>query len=326
MSTGKAWVEKYRPETLDDIVGQETNIKVLKSFAKQVQNGVQELPHFLFSGPTGNGKTSSARCFAKALFGERWDDNFVDYNASNERGIDTVRDKIKKTANWKSIGEDGFKIIFLDEADALTKPALNALRRIVEDTSAHTKFIFSCNHRSKIIDAIKGRCQELVFVPVMDKDIVINLKRICKAEDLHYEGKALELIAKKSQGKVRNSVGHLQQIATANGGVVNEENVRMHIFVLTKDEIQDIFGIINQRGSTKEKMKKIDEEIYKLYYTGYSAEDILSEIYDYIVTIHPENVRTLAKIGDIDSHISQGANPLLQLRCFMAWLLIKMEE
>lgn len=322
MMTAKMWVEKYRPQNLDEIVGQEKNVKILKAYAKQVQDGIQELPHFLFSGPTGNGKTTSAICFAKALFGERWKDNLIDYNASDERGIDTVRDDIKKRAQQKSIG--GFKLIFLDEADALTKSALNALRRVVEDTSEHTKFIFSCNHPSRIIDPIKGRCQVLRFPPVRDEAIVENLERISEAEDLVYDKTALELIALKSEGKVRNSVGHLQQIAIANDGRVTEDNVRMHIFILTDEEIQKIFGIMNQHGDAKDKMKKIDEEIFKLYYQGYEARDILTKIYDYVVKLHPENVKTLAKIGDVDAYISQGANPLLQLRCFMAWMLAKM--
>lgn len=317
MNEEGSWIEKYRPETLDDIIGQDANVKVLKNYA---ENARGEIPHFIFAGPTGNGKTTSAFCFAKALFGENWRNNFIEFNASDERGIDTVRNEIKTTSQQVPAMGD-FQLLFLDEADALTDSAQDALRRPIENTSQHTKFIFSCNHPSQIIDPIKGRCQNLRYAPVEDEDIYQNLKMIADSEGLDYDDKALRVIASKSMGKVRDSIGSLQQIAVANNGDIKTKYVKRHLDPITRDEIDEMFGILMQEGSRKDKIKSIDERIYRMYYKGMDAREILTKIYDYMVEKHPNKVSTMVKIGDIDAYISEGANPLLQLRCFMAHLV-----
>lgn len=171
------WIEKYRPKRLDDVVGQVEVIKRLKSYVLS-----RNLPHLLLSGPPGVGKTASAVCIARELFGEAWTNNFTELNASDERGIDVVRNKIKNFARTAPLGEAEFKIIFLDEADALTSDAQSALRRTMEKYTATCRFILSCNYSSKIIEPIQSRCAVYRFKPISSEAIGERIRYIVKAE------------------------------------------------------------------------------------------------------------------------------------------------
>ena len=164
----------------------------------------------------------------------------------------------------------------------------------------------------------------LRFSPVTDEAIIGNLKMICEAEELRYDDHALEMIAQKSEGRVRDSVGHLQNIAVANSRNVTEKTVMEHLFFVPKMEIKEIFRIIQDYDNTGKKMREVDKRIYNLYCRGMDATEILSAIYDYMMITNSDKILTLAKIGKVDGYISQGANPLLQLRCFMAFLIDKM--
>jgi len=153
MVGAKVWTEKYRPQTFEDVKGQDDVISRLRAFTKG-----DSMPHLLFSGPAGVGKTTCALVIAKTMYGEHWRDNVLELNASDERGIDVVRTKVKDFARTMAIKDVPFKIIYLDEADHLTKEAQAALRRTMEDYSSGTRFILSCNYASKIISPIQSRC------------------------------------------------------------------------------------------------------------------------------------------------------------------------
>ena len=146
------WIEKYRPATLNDVVGQREIVERLKNYV-----GAQSLPHLLFTGTAGIGKTTSAVALAREFFGDDWQVNFRELNASDERGIDVVRNQIKQFARTAPMGKATFKILFLDEADALTNDAQSALRRTMENYAQTCRFILSCNYSSKIIDPIPIR-------------------------------------------------------------------------------------------------------------------------------------------------------------------------
>ncbi|MCL4349930.1 MAG: AAA family ATPase, partial [Candidatus Thermoplasmatota archaeon] len=152
------WIEKYRPERIEDMGGQQEAVRILKGF---IDSG--EMPHLIFAGPPGVGKTTAALCMAKEMIGENWKDHFLELNASNDRGIDIVREDIKDFARTMSITEGKFKIVFLDEADELTPDAQAALRRTMEVYFRNVRFIFSCNYSSGIIPPLQSRAVVIRF-------------------------------------------------------------------------------------------------------------------------------------------------------------------
>ena len=166
MQDSSIWIEKFRPRRFEDIVGQEVIVKRIKAFVES-----KNLPHLLLAGPPGVGKSTIALVIAKELFGENWRENFLELNASNDRGIDVVRNTIKDFARTKSIGNAPFKIILLDESDSLTRDAQQALRRTMEQYSNTCRFVLSCNYSSKILDPIQSRCTIFRFKPLSKEDI-----------------------------------------------------------------------------------------------------------------------------------------------------------
>ena len=189
------WTEKYRPQTFEEIKGQDQVVKRVKAFVKK-----QNMPHLLFAGPAGVGKSSLALVIAKQMFGKSWNQNFLELNASDERGIDVVRVKVKDFARTKSIGNVPFKIIFLDESDALTKEAQQALRRTMEKYTKTCRFILSCNFSSKILDPIQSRCAIFKFKPLKKKEIFNIINKIAKKENLNITKEAKQAIYEVSEG------------------------------------------------------------------------------------------------------------------------------
>src|SRR5512136_2554789 len=204
----EVWVEKYRPSKLDEVVGQDEIVSRLKAYVK-----TENLPHLLFAGPAGTGKTTCAIALARELFKENWRANFSELNASDERGIDTVPTKIKDYARISPIGGD-FKIIFLDEADNLTADAQSALRRTMENYTRTARFILSCNYSSRIIEPIQSRCAVFRFRPLKPEAIRTYLGRIAKAEKLKITDDGLEALVYVSEGDMRRAVNSLQVAAS----------------------------------------------------------------------------------------------------------------
>ncbi|MHC1624990.1 MAG: replication factor C small subunit, partial [Methermicoccaceae archaeon] len=203
----EVWVEKYRPTVLDDVVGQDAVVERLKAYVR-----THNMPHLLFSGPPGVGKTASAICITRELFGDDWESNFVELNASDERGINVVRDKIKTFARTAPMGAE-FKIIFLDEADALTPDAQSALRRTMERYTRTCRFILSCNYSSKIIEPIQSRCAIYRFKLLSPEAIKERLSYIAKVEGLTVEKEAMDALVYIADGDMRRGVNSLQAAA-----------------------------------------------------------------------------------------------------------------
>lgn len=228
------WVEKYRPQTLDDVVGQDQIVKRLKKYTSE-----KSMPNLMFSGPAGVGKTTTALALAKAVLGEYWKQNFLELNASDARGIDTVRNNIKNFCRLKPVGAP-FRIIFLDEVDNMTKDAQHALRREMEMYTKTASFILSCNYPSRIIDPIQSRCAIFRFAPIKGEAITKRLKYICDEEGFNYTDKGIETIVYFAEGDMRKSVNILQSAATE-GEEITEDSV---YDVISKSKPEDISNMI----------------------------------------------------------------------------------
>ena len=230
------WVEKYRPQNLDDVVGQDHIIQRLKRYIKE-----GSMPNLMFTGPAGVGKTTTALALGKALLGEYWRQNFLELNASDARGIDTVRHNIKNFCRLKAVGSP-FRIVFLDEVDNMTKDAQHALRREMEMYTKTASFILSCNYSSKIIDPIQSRCAIFRFTPVKGHQIIKRLEFIAQAEKIKVTINALESIVYFAEGDMRRAVNILQTSSSV-GEEITEENVQE---VVSKAKPQDVRKIINK--------------------------------------------------------------------------------
>jgi len=200
----EVWIEKYRPQTLDDVMGHENIVGRLKSYVSR-----NDLSHMLFSGPAGTGKTTCATAIARELYGDDWREHFLELNASDERGIDVVRDRIKNFART-SFGGVEYRIIFLDEADALTSDAQSALRRTMEQFSNNVRFILSCNYSSQIIDPIQSRCAVFRFSPLADDAVAEEIRTIAAEEDIELTEDGLDALVYAADGDMRKAINGLQ--------------------------------------------------------------------------------------------------------------------
>src|ERR671923_1714239 len=218
------WVEKYRPTTLKEIINQQDIVIGLSNFSREPD----EIPHLLFSGPAGVGKTTTALCLAKELLGEHWRRDTLELNASDERGIKMVRERVKEFAAVMKLPTDKdtkrmFRIIILDEADEMTSEAQTALRRIIEDSSRTTRFIIICNYLSQIIEPIQSRCVVFRFTRLPKQEVIDHLQTICEKEKVKYEEKAIAQIFDATGGDLRHSINIMQ--AAAGMGSVSAANV-----------------------------------------------------------------------------------------------------
>ncbi len=232
------WTEKYRPAKLDDIIGQKDIIKGISNLIKG-----RDLPHMLFAGPAGVGKTTVALAVVREIFGEGWRDNVLQLNASDERGIKMVREKVKEFTRWGSpTGEQEkeglFKAIILDEADEMTSEAQTALRRMMEDAARSTRFIIICNYLSQIIEPIQSRCVVFRFTRLARDDVIEHLKEICKKEDVKADEKALVQVYDATGGDLRHSINILQ--AAAGMGAINSANVTAAIGLSGRSKVGEI--------------------------------------------------------------------------------------
>jgi replication factor C small subunit len=245
MSATGMWVEKYRPTKLSEVVNQAEIIGSLKALIKDPT----DMPHLMFSGSAGVGKTTVALCISRQILGEYAKNYTLELNASDERGIGMVREKVKKFSRFAGMDEIPFKIIILDEADEMTSDAQTALRRIIEDTAKICRFIFIANNISKIIDPIQSRCATFKFTSIPEKDVIGRLEEIAKKEKVKADKKGLKAIYDYSEGDLRHAINLMQ--ATASLGGITEENVKASAG-LTKTSDVDIVLKIALSGKVYE--------------------------------------------------------------------------
>ncbi len=308
------WVEKYRPRTLDEVVGQDEVIKRLKGYVER-----KNIPHLLFSGPPGTGKTATSIALARDLFGDVWRDNFIEMNASDERGIDVVRHKIKEFARTAPISSP-FKIIFLDEADALTPDAQAALRRTMEMYSRTCRFILSCNYVSRIIEPIQSRCAVFKFKPISKDAMKRRLIEICEKEGLEIDDEALEALIYISGGDFRKAINALQG-ASALGQRIDANMIYQITATAKPEEIEKLIETA-MKGDFLSAREFLDSLMIEY---GMSGEDIVSQLYREIIGSKLDEavkVVLIDKLGDVDFRITEGAHERIQLSSYLAYLTL----
>ncbi len=310
MSNG-IWTEKYRPTAFADMVGQEEIVKRVKALTNSLN-----IPHMLFAGPAGTGKSTLAFIVVRDLYGENWKENYLELNASDERGIQIVRDKVKNFARTKALGSVPFKVIFLDEADALTPEAQQALRRTMENYSATCRFILSCNYSSKIIDPIQSRCAIFRFKLLEKKDVEKIINRIGESEKLTIKPEAIDFLYEGCEGDCRKSINILQATASVSP-VISAELVST---ILSNAKPKDIrivldYALAGEFQASREKLLDI------MLKESISGQDVIKAIQKEIWNLPVEptiKVKLTEKTGESEFRIVEGSDPFIQLQALLA--------
>ncbi|NCO18081.1 Replication factor C small subunit [Candidatus Pacearchaeota archaeon CG1_02_30_18] len=309
--TSDIWTEKYRPKNFDEVVGQDGIIKRIKALTNSLN-----IPHLLFAGPAGTGKSTLALIVVKELFGENWRENYLELNASDERGINIVREKVKNFARTKSLGNVSFKVIFLDEADALTPEAQQALRRTMENYAQTCRFIMSCNYSSKLIDPIQSRCSSFRFKLLEKKDVKKVLERISKEEKIEIDDDAIEAIYEGSDGDCRRSVNFLQSTAAVSPKI-SKNLVKTIISEIKPKDIRVVldYALSGDFENAREKLLNL------MLKESLSGQDIIKSMQKEIwnLSIEPEiKVKLTEKTGEVEFRIVEGSDPFIQLQALVA--------
>jgi len=309
------WTEKYRPQTFEEMKGQQEIVEKVKAF---VSTG--SMPHLLFSGPAGVGKTTLSLVIAKQLFGENWRQNVLELNASDERGIDVVRVKVKDFARTKALGDVPFKLIYLDESDALTKEAQQALRRTMENYTKTCRFILSCNYSSKIIDPIQSRCAVFRFKPLAKEDVYEMIDKLVAEEGLTVTDESKQALFEVSNGDCRRLENVMQSCAVIKKDI-DAELVYSMASVAKPREVKDLLSVAATGDFLGSRKKLLD---LMLNY-GLSGLDVIKQIQKEIWNLELDDqkkVELIDKCGEVEFRMSEGSDEYVQLESFLAFVVM----
>ncbi len=305
------WVEKYRPRRIDDIINQDHVKQRIKEFIK-----MGDIPHLLFYGPPGVGKTTMALAIAYELYGDKWQENVLELNASDERGIAVIREKVKEFArSLPTAGKVQFRLIILDEADNMTSDAQQALRRIMEIHYHTARFILIANYLSGIIEPIQSRCAVFRFSPLPRDAVIQRLKYIAECEEIEITDDGLEAIWEISQGDMRKAINILQAAASTARKIDSEVVYR----ALGKASPTLMRALVQEAlyGDFSEAMKKL-EDLFDIYCSD--PIDVVKAIHREIMSPYssvkvPEHIKPklIAIVGEFHYRILRGGNPRLQI-------------
>jgi len=308
------WAEKYRPKTLDDMVNQKEIVERLKSFVKS-----RNVPHCIFAGPPGTGKTTAALCLTRDLYGEAYREHLMELNASDERGINVVRETVKTFARIRSIGEIPFKIMILDEADNMTSDAQQALRRTMERYTETCRFIMCANYSGKIIEPIQSRCApfRFTFLPREEQDKY--LKHITENENVKLLKDGLDAIFEVCSGDLRRAINTLQAAASLNKPV----DAKVVYSITGRASPADVRKMIEtvMAGNFLEARKQLRDMIQKY---GVAGSDIIRQIHTEIFRAEfpePWKIKLAGVVGEIDYRLVEGADEEVQLSALLARLV-----
>mmetsp|Transcript_37445 Transcript_37445/g.105731 ORF Transcript_37445/g.105731 Transcript_37445/m.105731 type:complete len:339 (-) Transcript_37445:199-1215(-) len=310
----KPWVEKYRPKTLDDVAAHKDIIDTIKKLAKE-----NRLPHLLFHGPPGTGKTSTILAVARQIFGPAMANMILELNASDDRGIGVVRQEIQDFASTRQIFNTGFKLVVLDECDAMTKDAQFALRRVIEKYSRNTRFCLICNYVSKVIPALQSRCTKFRYPPLDETHIRERLHHVVEQEGVTLGDGGMDALVKLGNGDMRRTLNILQSTFMA-----SEEVNQLTVYSCTgsplPDDIKQVAKwLLNDEAS----------DVFK-YITDYQLEkgialvDIIRELCPFVFSVDmPEGVRIdlVDKMAAIENNLAYGTSEKLQLGALLGCFL-----
>ena len=319
--SGGMWAEKYRPQTLDDMTNQTEIVSRLKMFVQE-----KNLPHLLFVGPAGVGKTTSILALARDLYGPGYRSFTLELNASDERGIDVIREKVKNFARTAAIASPvSFKILIMDEADSLTSAAQHALRRTMEIYTRTCRFCLIGNYSENIIDPIQSRCSIFRFSPLDEKDMKTYVMNIVEKEQVEIIEEGLDAIYQASRGDLRKAT-NLLQAAAATKAVIDDVSIYE---VLGKVSPERVRAMIQQslEGNFLEAREILRELLID---QGLAPDDIIRMVYRELMrnTVLSEQwkVKLSDKVGEVDYRLTQGARPEIQLSTLLAHLALAGEE
>jgi len=309
------WTERYRPRTLSDVIDQKHAVERIRAFV-----AAKNVPHMLFAGPAGVGKTTVALAIARDLYGKDMHGNVLELNASNERGIDIIRNKVKDFARTRTVSGIGYRLIILDEADALTGEAQQALRRTMETYAAVSRFILICNWSSKIIEPIQSRCAVFRFRSLGRDDQLKFLERIEKAEKLSMDSAAKDAIIYLAEGDLRKVANLAQSAASAKRKIT--EDIVYDIASRAKPVDVKVMMELALAGNFAAARKKLQD---MLLMQGLSGEDVIREMHRQLDDVKADErtkAELVAKVGEYEYRISQGGNDLIQLEALLAQLML----
>ncbi|MBI4363146.1 MAG: replication factor C small subunit [Euryarchaeota archaeon] len=312
--SNEIWTEKYRPRRLSEVVGQEDIVARLRSYARQ-----STMPHLLFAGPAGVGKTACAGALVREMFPHDWEQNLLELNASDERGIEVVREDIKNFARTSPAGQAAFRTLFLDEADMLTPDAQAALRRTMEQYSANCRFILSVNYSGRILEPIQSRCALYRFRPLPPEAIQKRLRHIAQNEKTQLTDEGMRALLAVAQGDLRRAINALQSAAALDHPI----DARAVFETNAEPRPEEVQGML--QAALHGDFLRAREALSGLLDTGICGTDLLRHIHRQALQLEvdePRRAQLIDRIGETDYRITEGADERLQLEALLAALVV----
>ncbi len=312
---GILWIEKYRPKSLDEVVNQEEVVEGLKNL---LASNVSDMPHLLFAGPPGTGKTTIALAFARELYGENWRDYVLELNASDERGIKVIREKVKVFAQYFTPTEEApFKLVILDEADMMTAEAQTALRRIMEINARVTRFILICNYLNRIISPIQSRCAIFRFRRLSYEDAKEYLSMICSKEGIDCSEALIKKIYEVSMGDLRKAVNLLQSAVTVTGGSPTPEVIDEIIGKASPEAVSKVVDFLRLGDFNNARSTLYDF----ISVSGLDASEVLRMLYSELLSRNLLTPEVAEALAETEYRIQFSSNPEIQLIALLSRLL-----